>query len=75
MDKKVGDALSDEDLRGPPPPDERPASPPPEGEDGGAGRLTMAELEAAKALPRPRRKAPTDCRNVVYLQAAFVHLA
>ena len=53
MDKKAGDALTDEDLRGPPPPDERPAPPPADGEEG--GRLTTAEMEAARCCTRFQR--------------------
>jgi hypothetical protein len=67
MDKKVGDALSDDDIRGTRAKVEKPADVL-DAEGGDEPRLTTAELQKAMALPRPRRAPPTDCHNAVYLQ-------
>jgi len=64
MYKKVGDALSVEDITG--------RKPVPKKKKGGGEeempQLTQEELAAAKGMPRPKFKAPTDCQNSVYLQ-------
>jgi hypothetical protein len=68
MYKKLGDVLSVEDLTGRKPVPKKKTS----AEEMPA--LTQEELAAAKSMPRPKFKAPTDCTNAVYLQvtAAFL---
>ena len=65
MYKKLGDALSIEDLTGKKPVDKRVKKAANEDE---MPALTTEELAAATAMPRPKHKAPTDHTNPVYLQ-------
>ena len=63
MYKKLGDALSVEDLTG-----RKPVPKKKKTDEEEMPALTQEELAAAKAMPRPKNKAPTDCTNAVYLQ-------
>lgn len=63
MYKKVGDALSVEDITG-----RKPVPKKKKSEEEEMPALTQEELAAAKSMPRPKFKAPTDCQNPVYLQ-------
>jgi hypothetical protein len=69
MYKKVGDVLSFEDSTG-----RKRVPKKKKGEEEGMPVLTSEELEAAKAMPRPKEKAPTDCQNPVYLQVLYVFI-
>ena len=63
MYKKLGDVLSVEDLTGRKPVPKKKKTDVEE-----MPALTQEELAAAKSMPRPKFKAPTDCTNSVYLQ-------
>ncbi len=63
MYKKLGDALSVEDITG-----RKPVPKKKKSEEDEMPALTHEELAAAKAMPRPKFKAPTDCQNQVYLE-------
>jgi hypothetical protein len=63
MYKKLGDALSVEDITG-----RKPVPKKKKTDQEEMPELTKEELEAAKSMPRPKNKAPTDCQNAVYLE-------
>ena len=63
MYKKLGDALSVEDLTG-----RKPVQKKKKSEEHEMPALTKEELAAATSMPRPKFKPPTDCVNPVYLQ-------
>lgn len=69
MYKKLGDALSIEDLTG-----RKPENKVKKGHEDDMPELTKEELAAATAMPRPKAKAPTESHNPVSLLCAWVDL-